>query len=88
LVGGGLEMVKVKEIIFVDKEQNFVRVVLEDNGEEYSFVGDAWEILDEEKFKIILSDWKNRIIPKMRAYKKLNKEGREKLLNKLKRLSV
>jgi hypothetical protein len=71
-------MVKVLKIEGVNKDKTLFRVTLDRGGKQYSFVIDAWELLDDARFAEILRDWETRIIPKKEAVESLTPEERER----------
>jgi len=80
---------KIREIEKIDggrkeKGEVMLRVILEHNGKEYSFVGDAWEILDETRFKEILQHWKKNVIPKREMIAKMSDDEIDSKMKKLK----
>jgi len=80
---------KIKSIEKLDggiKEGGVVifRVTLEHNNKEYSFVCDAWEILDENRFKEILQHWKKNVIPKREMVAKMSDDEIDAKIKKLK----
>jgi hypothetical protein len=77
-VGGGGNMVRVLKIEGVNQEKTLFRVTIEKGGKQYSFVIDAWELLDDARFINILRDWETRIIPKKEVVESLTPEEREK----------
>lgn len=84
---------KIKSIKKLDggrKEMGEVRleVTLEHDGKEYSFVGDAWELLDESRFKEILRHWKYNVIPKREMVAKMSDEEIEAKIKKLKSIDT
>lgn len=74
-------MTRIKKAELIDKES--IRIVLEDSGEEFSFVGDACWLLDKDELRSILNLWKNRVIPKRREFARLTDAEREAKVKEL-----
>jgi hypothetical protein len=68
-------VVKVEEL---NEEKTLFRVTVERGGKQYSFVIDAWELLDDARFADILRDWETRIIPRREAAESLAPEERKR----------
>jgi len=69
----------------LEDKQAILEVILEDEGEEYRFVGDAWELLDENRFIEILNHWKYTVIPKRRKIARMSDEEIKGEIEKIKR---
>lgn len=81
-------MVRIKKAELIDKETGLIRIVIEESGEEFSFVGDAWELANKTEMERILKHWRDVVIPKRRAFAKLTEAEQKAKVKELEGIEV
>lgn len=77
---------RVKKAERVGKDQ--IKVTLEEQGREFTFMGDAWELFNEERRLSILAHWRDVVIPSRLAVEKMSDEEFERKLKKLEEVTI
>ena len=80
------EKVRVKRVERISP--NHLLIVLDADGEEYSFAIDLWEALDIERVKGYIRHWKETVIPLRRLARRLGEKEVEKLISEIQGVEI
>jgi len=69
-------------------EDTMLRITIDADGEEYSFVIDLWTALDDNEIIETLKHWKNRVIPRKRKIKTFTDKDITQIVERLKMFKV